>query len=186
MQGRQIRNAWVGGSNPLRGTSFSSVSPALSHRPTHPAWAEGSSPSVLRRPTRSWGQLSMIRKTGTPIFRKDHASLVMEPTVAPLRRSLRARRFRRWYIFALASVVADSVAQRSNRYSQQVRGPGPVPPMRSQRLQNELALNKRQPVTDQLLDAVAVDCRKSALRCRVDGRTLRRLKRSIVWHHHLH
>jgi hypothetical protein len=36
MQGRQIRNAWVGGSNPFRGTNFFTQSPPLSRRTPWP------------------------------------------------------------------------------------------------------------------------------------------------------
>jgi hypothetical protein len=113
---------------------------------------------------------------------------VTEPAVALLLRR-RACRFGCRHVFTLASVVTDSIAQRANRYAQQVRGAGPVSPLGSQRLQNELTLDKRKPVTDQLFDAGAVDSRKSAWWrgvCGVDKRTLRRLVARIVWHHHLH
>jgi hypothetical protein len=111
---------------------------------------------------------------------------VMQPAIASFRRSLRARRFRRWYVFALAAVVADSVAQRSNRYSQQVRGPGPVSPVRSQCLQNELALDSCELVPEQLPDTRAIDGREPKQRRRASGRTLYRYFGSVAWHQHLH
>ena len=66
--------------------------------------------------------------------------------------------FRRRYTFALIPVVSDFVAQRSNGYSQEICGAGPVPPMISQCLKDELALNASECVPNQMLDTCAVDC----------------------------
>jgi hypothetical protein len=52
----------------------------------------------------------------------------------------------------------------------------------SQCLQNELALDKREPVTDQLFDAGAVHCSQSTRSCCVGRRTYGRLVCSAVVH----
>ena len=64
---------------------------------------------------------------------------------------------------------------------------GSVPAMETQRLQDELALDMRQRVPDQLSDTCPLDGGKPEQRSRLDGRSLQRATiSSVAWHLHLH
>jgi hypothetical protein len=83
------------------------------------------------------------------------------------------------------AVATDSIAQRTDRYAEQVRGAGSISMQAPQRLQNELALDHCQRVSDELVDAFAVNCRELECPHGVDALMLSRFVSLVAWHRDL-